>query len=96
MKNILEIKSINDFVETTITTVDGVKYWERHRSGLTDEKVLEKILNREYYQKFKEEWVISFPQEYRTISDLKFETAVFMALSYIHERNFPGNTQYGW
>jgi hypothetical protein len=94
MKNTIEIKSINDFVETTIITTDSVKYWERHHSNITDEKVLEKIKDRNFYQKFKGEWIITFPYEYKMFTDAKFETAIYMALSYIHERNFPGYVQY--
>lgn len=96
MKNTIEIKNLNDFVETTVVTTDSVKFWERHIMGLSDEKVLERIKERKFYLKFKGDWVVTFPLEHRMFTDSKFETAIFMALSYIHERNFPSNIQYIW
>ena len=89
MKNTLEIKTVNDIVETVIVTTDGVTVMEKHRDWLNDEKVLEMLKKKKFYQNFKGSWQITFPQAYRTFQDSTFDKVVDSALTYIFERDNP-------
>jgi hypothetical protein len=89
MKNTLEIKTIDGLVHTFIVTSDGVTAMEVHREWLDDEKVLELLVKKKFYQKFKGSWQITFPQEHKTFFDSNFDNVVSSALHYIFERDNP-------
>ena len=89
MKNTLEIKTINGVVHTLIVTSDGTISMEVHREWLNDEKVLELLIKRKFYQNFKGSWQITFPQDHKTFIESTFENVVSSSLHYIFERDNP-------
>lgn len=89
MKNTLEIRTVKGVVETIIVTTDGVTSMEKHREWLSDEKVLELLRNKKFYQHFKGSWQITFPQEHKTFLDSTFDKVIGAALLYIFERDNP-------
>jgi hypothetical protein len=62
---------------------------EKHREWLDDEKVLEMLRAKKFYQKFKGSWQLTFPQEHRVFQDSTFDKIINSALCYIFERDNP-------
>jgi hypothetical protein len=87
--NSLELKKDPSGKFVTTIKCNGVESWELHREGLTDEAVLKRIKERNYYQHTKGDWVVTMPDEQKVFKDAKFDTAVGMAVAYIHERDHP-------
>ncbi len=74
MKNTLTVTTLSDRrIQTDFVTVDGVQMMEIHRQGLSDAKVLTKLLEGKYFQNFKSEWQITFADEFHTIAKPTFE-----------------------
>lgn len=87
MKNTLSVTTVNGCVCTEFVTSDGVSTMEIHRAGLPDAKVLTKLLNKKFYQYFKGEWIITFPEDQRVISKPTFEALIDAAQVYIFSRD---------
>jgi len=87
--NTFEIqKTESGQIRTFLTFYDGCTLMEIHREGLTDQDVLLKF-NQQYYKHFPGSWEITFPKEYKVISDKDLGKAIMLALAYIYERNNP-------
>jgi hypothetical protein len=88
MKNTLSVITLPDKrIQTEIATLDGVTVMEIHRAGLSDAKVLTAMEERKYFQHFKGEWVLSFPEEQVVISNPKFEKVIDLAQIHIFTRD---------
>jgi hypothetical protein len=94
-RNILEIQEISpEVIKTTFHLIDNTSNWEIHRRGLTDEKVLNTIFQRKYYQHKPGTWKIIFPRQHRSFEDQDFAKVVQAALRYIYERDHPEEPDY--
>lgn len=87
MKNTLSVTIANGCVRTDFVTTDGVTSMEIHRAGLSDAKVLNKLLDKKFYQHFKGEWIITFSDEQHVISKPTFEALIDAAQIYIFARD---------
>ena len=87
MKNTLSVTIVNGCVRTDFVTTDGVTSMEIHRAGLSDAKVLSRLVDKKFYQHFKGEWIISFPDEPYTISQPTFEKLIDVAQIHIFNRD---------
>ena len=91
MKNTLSVTTVNGCVRTDFVTTDGVTSMELHYAGLPDAKVLRKLQEKKFYQHFKGEWIISFPNDQHVIAKPTFDAAIDSAQIHIFNRdnNFP-------
>lgn len=88
MKNTLSVKLVTGgCVQTDFVTYDRVSCMEIHRAGLHDSKVLEKLLEKKYYQHIKGDWEITFPDDQWTTTKPTFEKAVEAAQMHIFSRD---------
>lgn len=88
MKNTLSVKTLpSGSVQTDFVTHDTVSSMEIHRAGLHDSKVLEKILEKKYYQHIKGDWEITFPDDQWTVTKPTFAKAVEAAQMHIFSRD---------
>jgi len=87
MKNTLSVTTVNKCVRTDFVTTDGVTSMEIHRAGLSDAKVLSKLLDKKFYQHFKGEWTITFTDEPHVISRPTFEKLIDAAQIHIFARD---------
>lgn len=88
MKNTLSIQThIGGSVQTDIVTYDHVSCMEIHRVGLYESKVLEKLVEKKYYQHIKGSWEISFPDDNWSTTQTTFDKAVEAAQMHIFSRD---------
>jgi len=87
MKNTLSVTTVNGCVRTDFVTTDGVTSMEIHRAGLSDAKVLSRLLDKKFYQHFKGEWIITFPEDQWSVSKPKFEDVIASAEIHIFNRD---------
>lgn len=87
MKNTLSVTIVNGCVRTDFVTVDGITSMEIHRADLSESKVLDKLLGKKFYQRFKGEWDISFPDDSWSASKKTFEDAIGAADIHIFNRD---------
>lgn len=79
-------KNESGFYESTMVC-DGVTSWELYPSFHTEISILEKLRDKNYFQKYNGPWIISLPDDYRTFRDDKLNNVISMAITYIHERD---------
>ena len=88
MNNKLSITTLPDGrVKTEILTSDRVLCMEIHRIGLSDAKVLTRLLEKKFYQHFSGEWYITFIDTHHAIHKPTFEVLVGAAQDYIFRRD---------
>ena len=88
MDNTLTVEILPDKrVKTEFVTYDGVTSMEIHRHGLPDAKVLKKLLDKNYYQRFKGSWILAFPDDPKLIMRATFEEVIDAAQEYIFSRD---------
>lgn len=87
MKNSLTVTTVDGHVCTEFVTTDGVTTMEIHRTGLSESKVLEALLKKKFYQHFKGEWAVTFPDDQWAVNKATFEDAVSSAEIHIFNRD---------
>jgi len=88
MNNTLSITALPDGrIKTEILTSDRASCMEIHRKGLSDARVLTKLLEKKFYQRFNGEWYITFIDNHHVIYKPTFEVAVDAAQDYIFRRD---------
>jgi hypothetical protein len=88
MKNRLSVKTLPDKrVQTDIQLIDGSTAMEIHIQGLYESKVLKKLLDKKFYQHFKGDWEISFPDDQWVATHSTFEKAIDAGDTHIFNRD---------
>lgn len=87
--NSLELKKHPSGNYESTIVCNGVTTWELHPSYRTEIKVLETLRDKKYYQHYKGKWMVTLPDNYKTFTDDKLDTAIALAIAYIHERDLP-------
>ena len=87
MNNTLTVTTVNGCVCTEIVTSDGVTTMEIHQQGLHDSKVLSRLFEKKFYQRYAGEWIITFPEDQRVISKPTLESAIDAAQVFIFSRD---------
>ncbi len=87
MKNTLSVTTVNGCIQTDFVTSDGVTTMELHRAGLSESKVLDKLSQKKFYQHFKGEWFITFPDDQWAVTKPTFEDAISSAEIHIFNRD---------
>jgi hypothetical protein len=88
MKNTLTICQLPDGrYKTEIDAYDGSTVMEIHRAGLHDSKVLRKIQEKNYYQRWPGTWYIVFAGQQHVIHRPSLESAIDVAQEYIFSRD---------
>lgn len=87
--NTLELSKHESGSYATTINTDGVESWELHRAGLDEVAVLKRLKEKNYFQHKKGDWMLTIAYDQKVFKDKKFETAIDMAIAYIHERDHP-------
>lgn len=87
MKNTLSVTTINGCVCTEFVTSDGVTSMELHRPGLNDSKVLTALLEKKFYQYYKGDWTLTFPEDQKVITKPTFVEVIDAAHAFIFNRD---------
>lgn len=88
--NIFEISTFDkDRIKTKIETHDGAIDIEFHARGLSDVKIVEKLLNREYYINYGGSWKCIMVDEGRQFSGSDYVSAMQALYQYMEERDNP-------